>query len=216
MQYNKNIFKYLFSFILVVMSMGFAFAHNPSNSTTLLIEGKKEGTWMLQIRASLTAFEQEVHTRYTKDSYKTPEEFKELVLQLFSEDLNISINNLPVTVANGQVKLGHETVVVYQFKGIEPFDVLTIKNKAFKNVHNSKNVLFVLKNGIDKNKFTLNKKNNFQVDLKIENNKLVEITEINKAEIGSNSLMLLIIIALLALGGFLFYKKNTNQITTKQ
>lgn len=77
MWFSKNIVKFLFLFFAII-SFEVALGHNPSNSTTLLIEGK-DGSWMLQIRASLTAFEQEVHIRYSKDSYKTPEEFRNLV-----------------------------------------------------------------------------------------------------------------------------------------
>ena len=182
MQWIKGLAKTLIPCILALASYSYVFAHSPTNSSSLLIEGEN-GIWMLQIRAALTALEQEVHTRYSADSYKTPEEFKNLVANIFEKDLAISFDNYPhIDLINPQIKLGHETIVVYQFKGPEQLDSFTFKNESFKNISNSKNVLFVVKKGIEKNQFVLNRHNNFRVHLMANgtNLRIIEQTQESK------------------------------------
>ncbi|RTE53607.1 hypothetical protein EHW67_11445 [Arenibacter aquaticus] len=170
MQWINGLAKKLIPCILAIISYSFVFAHSPSNSSSLLIEGEN-GMWMLQIRSALTALEQEVHTRFSADSYKTPEEFKNLVAEILQKDLSLSFENSPhIALKKPQIKLGHETLVVYQFKGPEQLDSFIFRNESFRNIANSKNVLFVVKKGIDKNQFTLNRHNNFEIRLVADGN----------------------------------------------
>jgi len=182
MQWINGLAKKLIPCILALLSYSFAFTHSPTNSSSLLIEGEN-GMWMLQIRAALSALELEVHTRYSADSYKTPEEFKKLVAHILENDLTLSFDKFPhIDLINPQIKLGHETLVVYHFKGPEKLDSLTFKNESFRNISYSKNVLFVVKKGVDKNQFTLNRLNNFKVRLMANGNKLrvIDNTKLSK------------------------------------
>ena len=69
----------IFLFLFTIAISNFLYAHQPDQSSTMLVE-KGEGVWILQVRAALTAFEYEVHHTFGTESYKTPEEFNELVL----------------------------------------------------------------------------------------------------------------------------------------
>ena len=78
-------------FVIILLSvLFFSFnkrKHDPGYSNTILIE-QVDGSWVLQIRSALTAFEYEVHTNYGKDSYKSPEEFNALVIQHLIKNLS--------------------------------------------------------------------------------------------------------------------------------
>ncbi len=55
--------KYILLFVAVLFSMA-GFAHNPDVSTIMLVE-KENNSWVVQISASLTAFQQEIRTHFS-------------------------------------------------------------------------------------------------------------------------------------------------------
>ncbi|MFB9053149.1 hypothetical protein ACFFVB_08660 [Formosa undariae] len=165
--------------LLLIVFLGFslsAFAHSPTNSTTVLVEGK-DGKWMLQIRAALTAFETEVDTRFSVDSYKTPEEFKERVVQFLTDDIVIAFDGVVSALKHPNVKLGHETIVVFKFEVPDDFETLSIQNSGFSNIYRSKNTMLVVREGFDKANFVLDKANNFKVELAVEGNQFSQIEQ---------------------------------------
>lgn len=181
-----------------------SFAHNPDVSTTMLVE-KENNQWILQISASLTAFQQEIKTHFAE--YKTPEEFQEMVLEHIKNNLNITFNDgQTVSLVNGIVKLGHETKVVFEMLDV-PSDIksVIVKNAAFQDIHNSKSALVLLKEGFNKEHFTLNKSNNYTIKLLANEDEFV-VESTNKASFYSANLgyVLLAIVAL----GFLYMIKT--------
>lgn len=197
MLFNKFKLKQFFFFVLLCCSSTFLFAHSPTSSTTLLIKGENN-KWMLQIRAALTAFEQEVHFRYGQDSYESPEEFIDLIKTILVEDLNLGFSNLDAfELENPQVGLGHETVVFYQFEGPDKIASFTLNNSIFQHIYNSQNTFFLIDDRYEKEQFTLNKKTNFLLRLKADKNKLVVEKEatINSEEKTPISTIIILIIA---------------------
>ena len=171
---------------LVVVFVGLfsmlSFAHNTSTSTTMLVQ-KENNSWILQISASLTAFQQEIRTHFADNPYKTPEEFQQMVLEHIKNNLDINFNNGdPIVLGEGIVKLGHETKVVFEVFNI-PTDVQSvwIKNTAFNDIYKSKSALFLFKEGFDKNQFVLNNANDFTLALQANDNTFVEVDRQNKA-----------------------------------
>ena len=142
--------------------------HSPSHSSTLLIEGAN-GQWTLQVRAALTAFEHVVHEEYTAGRYSTPKEFEELVMSFLSRNLSLHIDGEEVGLINPKLKLGHETLVVYQVNPPDNFQTVEMKNSIFQDIFNSTSAFMVLKNGIKNDFFVLEKDNNYSVSLKLEN-----------------------------------------------
>ncbi|MGB5228922.1 DUF6702 family protein [Eudoraea sp.] len=142
--------------------------HSPSQSSALLIEGAN-GQWTLQIRAALTAFEHVVHEEYTADGYSTPKEFEELVLNLLSRNLRLHFDGEEVNLIDPMLRLGHETLVVYQVDAPDNFQTLDMKNSIFQDIFNSTSAFMVLKSGIKNDFFILEKDNNYSVSLKLEN-----------------------------------------------
>ncbi|GLR17306.1 hypothetical protein [Portibacter lacus] len=134
----------------------------------MLIE-QSEDVWVVQVRASLTAFEYEVESNYGKDSYKTPEEFKTLVLDHMMKNLNIKFNDLEnVKFGNGQVKLGHETSVVLEvLNAPKSIESVKIKNLSFDDIYNSQSALIVLKKDFAKEQFMLSKANEYEAELEV-------------------------------------------------
>ncbi len=149
--------------------------HDPLYSNSILIE-HDDGSWVLQINSALTAFEHEVHTNYGKDSYKTPEEFNNLVIQHSLKNLSFKINSKnTVNFKNGYVKLGHEASVVFEVVGIpEKVTEILFTNSSFKDIHNNQNAFIILKKGFKKQRFILNDKNKYTSELKASGNQFIK------------------------------------------
>ena len=167
------------------------FGHSPSQSSTMLVEGKNK-QWTLQIRAALTAFEHEVHEEYTAEGYSTPEEFEELMMALLSRNLTLYINDKEVSLNNPKIMLGHETIVVYEVVPTEDFQTVKVKNTMFQSIYKSKSTFMVLKNGVQRNMFTLDNTNNYAAQVTIENDEFVVMNDSKSAAgISLNALFLI-------------------------
>lgn len=165
--------KYILALIVALMAV-ISMAHQPEISTTMLSE-QADGTWILQLSTSMTAFEHEVHTKFGTESYKTAEEFKDLVLRHVIANFAIEIDGAKkVTLENGFVRLGHETSAVFQVRGLpELISKMSIRNSSFNNIHDSQSALIILKNGFAKKQFVLNDKNHHTVRLTVSNKSFV-------------------------------------------
>lgn len=160
-----------------ILSIGFAFfsliasAHQPDISTTMLAE-QEDGSWILQIKASLTAFEYEVHTTYGKDSYKTPEEFNALVIRHLLANISIDFGDAgQAKLTDGFVKLGHETNAIFHVTGIpKTIHKTTIVNRSFKDIHDNQSALIILKKDFQKKQFNLDASNDHTARLITQNN----------------------------------------------
>jgi hypothetical protein len=151
--------KQIFTLIFVLFSFA-AIAHQPDISTMVLAE-QEDGSWILQVSAALTAYEYEINTAYGKDAFKTPDEFKKLVLRHLTEHISFRFGKqTKVVLSKGVVKLGHETNVIFQVSGVpKNMKNCTVKNTCFKNIYDNKCALIILKKGYPKKQFILNNKN---------------------------------------------------------
>ena len=152
-------------------------AHQPDVSSTMLSQ-LEDGRWVVQVRASLTAFEFEVHKRFGTDSYATADGFKSLLLEHLREHIAISFGvEGKVELLNGQVRLGHETNVVFEVVGIpEDFREVSVQNSSFKDIFGNKGVLLILRDGIPPQRFLLTNSNGHTVHLAATNGYLAERT----------------------------------------
>lgn len=179
-----------------------SFAHNPDVSTTMLVE-KENNSWVLQISASLTAFQQEIRTHFADTPYETPEEFQQMVLEHIKNNLHIGFNGgEAISLENGAVKLGHETRVVFQVSGI-PSDIhsVLVKNSTFKDIHRNQSTLFLLKEGYTKKHFVLNNDNDHTLSLGVNGKEFVVVGKNEAGLFSSNAGMVLLgVMALMALG----------------
>lgn len=179
-----------------------SFAHNPDVSTTMLVDNGNNG-WVLQISASLTAFQQEIRTNFAETPYKTPEEFQQMVLEHIKSNLHISFNEgKAISLENGAVKLGHETRVVFQVSGI-PSDIhsVLVKNSTFKDIYRNKSTLFLLKEGYKKEHFVLNNDNDHTLSLAVNGKEFVEVGKNEAGLVASSTGMVLLgVAAILVLG----------------
>ncbi|MDA8693247.1 hypothetical protein N9L92_04225 [Saprospiraceae bacterium] len=169
-----------FAYILItVLFMSWELdAHQPDYSSTVLMQ-QDDNSWILNVRAALTAFEYEVHNHYGDTSYTTPEGFQELVIDHMNENIEIIVNGgKVVNIDNGAVRLGHETNVFFKLLGM-PDDLksVTVINTTFKNIYNNQSYVSIVKNGIAPNKYTISNKNNHVANLKIDSNGVVSSVE---------------------------------------
>jgi hypothetical protein len=171
MTYNFDLRRLRVRIALYLSLVLYSFAsleHQPELSTTMLIE-RDNGTWVLQIRSSLTAFEYEIQQSFGKDSFKTAEEFNALLLKHLMKNIAIEVNGVKgVSLQKGAVKLGHESVVKFEVSGI-PKDInkLVFTNSSFKDIHENQSAFLVLKKGFSNKRFVLNNGNSHTVRLKV-------------------------------------------------
>ena len=132
----------IFGLISILFISWSAQAHQPDVSSTMLID-QGENKWVLQVRAAMTAFEYEVEQHFGKDAFATPEEFRDLVIKHVQENMFIKFNNMDeVVLKNGNVKLGHETSVVFEIEGTpETVNNLTVKNSSFSKIYHNQSGL---------------------------------------------------------------------------
>lgn len=138
-------------FLLLLISGASLQAHQPDISTTMLVE-RGEGRWLLQLNASLTAFEYEVKTVFPGKTYSTPAEFQQLVLDLVLAKVEIDFNDgTKAELLNGIVKLGHETNVVFELKNVPAsLTSVSVRNSTFRDIHRNQSALVFLKKGFER------------------------------------------------------------------
>lgn len=194
--------------ILLSLLLGFetAHAHQPDISSTMLVE-QGENQWVLQIRASLTAFQYEIKYHFGDSAYATPEEFMQLVLNHVKENTAIQFNDAHVSLDSGMVRLGHETNVVFKVSGTpEDIKSLAVQNSSFKDISRNQSALILFKEGFEKEQFILNKENEHAIKLKVVDSKFVIDTPSEKKD---NTLILVSFFVIIGfLTGLYFYKKK--------
>ena len=209
-------------YMLLLVALGFSmvsFAHNPNVSTTILVE-KGNNSWVLQISASLTAFQQEIRTHFAETPYQSPEEFQQMVLEHIKNNLHISFNGgEDISFGNGAVKLGHETMVVFEVFDISAdINAVLVTNTAFKDIYQNQSALILLKEGFNKERFVLDNANEHTLSLAVDGNQFVEVGK-NEASFFSTGIgvILLGVGAILVLGlivlgvGYLFNKPHRSK-----
>jgi hypothetical protein len=157
--------KKLFFVLLLISGAGLQ-AHQADISTTMLVE-RGEGQWLLQINASLAAFEYEVKTVFPEATFDSPEAFQQLVLDLMLANLEIDFNDgTKAKLHNGIVKLGHETNVVFELKSV-PGDLasVSVRNTTFKDIHRNQSALVFLKKGFESKQQILDGSNGHTIRL---------------------------------------------------
>lgn len=200
--------------------MGFiATAHQPDLSTSLF-STTKDGKHILQITSALTAFKGEVEFIYSEDSYKSPEEFKDLVIQHFRENSCFIVNETDtLSFSNPMVILGHETKLVVEVIGLpEKINSFYYRNGIFKDMPRNKMALLFMIEGFPKDQLILDTENEHSLHLELNNGLWERYKEPQKTGVlaaisQSNSFPLLLLIPLL-IGGYLFYR-NRDQKKSK-
>lgn len=193
----KKIMKTIIA-IIVILSAHSANAHQPDISSFTLVE-QQVGHWMLQMNASMTAFQYEVRNAYGDDSYATPDEFNQLLLKHMKEQVQLKVNGKELTLKNGLVKLGHATTVAFEIPDFpDEVEEVFVKNTGFENINNSYVVFSIVKNEIDKSSFILSEVNDYKINVVLQNH------EVLIAEIPGNSLWRSIVGASIIIGSFIY------------
>ena len=155
------------------------------------------------IKSSLTAFEGEIDYIFGKGAYKTPEEFKELVLEHFQKKCLVIANGDTLTFSNIQVQLGHETNLFVELDGVpKSIKTLYLSNALFKDMQNNKCELILTLNGLPQKQHILDNGNQHEVTLKVENGQWVSQEASNRDDllpyflIGAAVLLIVVVIAI--------------------
>ena len=158
--------------ILLLFNSISIFAHQSDLSTVMIYQDEK-GKCFLQIYSSLTAFEGEIDYKYSKNAYKTPEEFRALVIDHFKKNV-LFICNEKDTIKFGKpiVLLGHETKLVVEVFGFpENSRSMYFKNTMFMDTPQNQSSLMIVKKGLPNQLYVLDNENKQQINLVLENGK---------------------------------------------
>lgn len=202
--------KFIFLLAVFLVSIGLK-AHQADVSTTLLVE-KEDGSWVLQISSSLTAYQHEIRTHFAATPYKTPEEFQEMVLKHIKNNFKVTFNgDKAIILSNGVVQLGHETKVVFPVLGI-PSEIksVVVKNTIFEDINRNQSALLLFKQGFAKEHFTLNAANEHTLALEVSGNAFREIGK-NEASILSKISVYIVIVLGFSVLFIIFIKKILSQ-----
>jgi hypothetical protein len=190
--------------IIAWLSAVSANAHQPDISSLTLIE-QQPGQWMLQLNASLTAFQYEVRNAYGEDSYASPEEFNQLLLKYLRGQISIQVNGEDVILGNGLVQLGHAATVAFEITEVpEVLENVFVRNKGFENIHHSQVIFVIVNEGFEKNHFLLNEANNFQLDVSMKDNQVLSAAP----SWFDNRATLVTMLIITGLVGFVLYKTS--------
>jgi hypothetical protein len=204
---NPTTMKKNIMWILLLFNSVFLFAHQ-SDLSTVLISQDQNGKCFLQIYSSLNAFEGEIDYKYSKNAYKTPEEFRGLVIDHFKKNV-LFICNEKDTLKFGKpiVLLGHETKLVVEVFGFpENSKSMYFKNTMFMNTPHNQSSLMIVKKGLPQQLYILNNENKQQINLVLKNGKW-ESTAANSDESMSpflfwGSIVVVLLSLILFLKGF--------------
>ena len=156
------------SLVLLLFCFRAGWAHQPDLSSLMIYE--QNGKSILLIKSSLTAFEQEIVYLYGKDSYKTPQEFQQLVTKHFQKNCLITINDETIQFTSPQVILGHETTVVAELSN-RPKTIKSVylKNTMFKDMPNNICEVILTLNNLSQKQFILGSNLYLDVKMNVEN-----------------------------------------------
>lgn len=197
--------------LIVFLSGTSVSAHQPDISSFTLFE-QESGQWMLQVNASLTAFQYEVESRYGKEAYTSPEEFNQLLLNHLRTQTTLQINGEDVTLDNGIVKLGHATSVLFELSGVPvTVEEVFVKNNSFEHIRNSQVIFSIIKEGFDKSRFALSNANDYQLHVSLKDNQVL----LAKTEWLFNLTTLASILLFIGLAGFILHKSRFMTTTKK-
>ena len=200
-----------FLILSFVFTSIFASAHQIDLSS-IIFSKTNDGKIVMQVTSSLTAFQGEVNFNNPKNSYKTPEEFQQLVIKHFYKNFSIEINgDTDMKLINPMVILGHETKLVAEVTGVpENVKSLLLKNEIFKDIHNNQSVVIFAIDGFPKNNnFVVNKENNYQLNLELKD----KIWQVSKNGEQKSYYLIYILFALLA--SIAIYAITKNKKTKK-
>ncbi|MFZ1808429.1 MAG: DUF6702 family protein [Cyclobacteriaceae bacterium] len=207
----KKMIKIIFVSIAWLSAI-YASAHQPDISSLTLVE-QQPSQWVLQMNASMTAFQYEVRNAYGEDSYASPEEFNQLLLQYLRAQMVIQVNGEEVTLGNGWVQLGHATTVAFELSEVpEVIETVFVNNEAFKNIRDSQVIFGIIIDGFEKSHFVLSNANDYQLHVSLTENQVL----LAKIPWKGNRTLTAFIIILTGLIGFLFYNTRLKKRTLVQ
>jgi hypothetical protein len=154
------------------------FAHQPDLSN-IVISKTDNGQVILQVNSSLTAFQQEVNFVNGEGFYKSPEEFRNLVIKHFNSLFSMIINKKDtLQFKNPKVFLGHETKLVVEIIGLpETINSIQLKNTLFKDIYHSQSIVIFLLEQFPTQKFSLDVDNKYQINLALKKGNWENILE---------------------------------------
>lgn len=205
-------YKFFIFFLLVTSPL---FAHQPDISSTMLIE-KGSGQWVLQVRSAMTAYEYEIKYNDSNNKYSSPEEFQQLVIDHIKANVKLSFNGEDLILEDGQVKLGHETSVVFRIQGaFDSVQEIEIKQSTFSKINKNRSAFIVMKDGLKPQQFVLDDKNDHSTILYLENGKFESKIKSDSEPIDTShnhyGRWALIGLALLSILGLFWYKIGGNR-----
>ncbi|NDP22955.1 MAG: hypothetical protein GZ091_18030 [Paludibacter sp.] len=160
--------QWFFMLVMIITSFD-GHAHQPDLSTAVLSK-TDTGKYILQITTSLSAFEGEIDYLYSKEGYKTPEDFKKLVVDHFHKNVFFIVNEKD-TLKFGKplIILGHESKLIVEILNIpKKITAFYFKNTMFKDMPHNQMAMIMLVDGFPKAQYVLENTNEQTVQLELK------------------------------------------------
>lgn len=194
----------LISFLALVSVS--TYAHKP-NLASFILSKTDDGKYIIQLTGALTGFESQINYHFGKNAYKTPEEFRELVINRFTNTTSLFIDGKQIGFKNTIVVLGHETKLLTEAIGIpKNANQIKLTNTFFENTSRNQLITMFILDSYPKQKYVLNNKNKQTINIVFENNKWIK----NQAESDNFIYYMLLIVGLIALSIGIYFKKKYN------
>lgn len=161
--------------LLLLLLVSVEVSAHQANLGGFTLAKTEDGKYTVQLGGSLVGFEVEINHRYSKTAYSTADEFKDLVIKHFKDNVALSINGKLVEFNDLQVMLGHESQVWATVSGVpEKVQSIQLKNTFFQDIPYNK--LLVTFNGEDlpSKRYVLNKANNHSLKIVLKDNQQQE------------------------------------------
>ena len=201
---KKMSMKFL-TFILFVLISVASCTHQHKLST-VVVSKTTDGKYVMQVTSSLTAFEGEVDYLYGKNSYKTPDEFSDLVIGHFRKNVSFFINDRAVQFVNPEVLLGHETKLVVEVQGMpRNINTIDLKNTMFKDMSLNQSVVMLVGQEFPNQQYILDNNNSQQIQLASKNGKWNYTTN-NGFTMKAKNIYLLVLLLLAIPSAYFFFR----------
>lgn len=199
--------KKIVALFLILMGIN-TYAHQP-HLASFVFSKTDDGKYVVQFVGALTGFEGEINYNYGENAFKSPEEFRALVIDYFNKSTTFSINQQKMTFENPMVILGHETKLVAEVTDVpETVESIEFKNTFFQNTsHNQLTVLFV-DSEFPKEKWVLSNKNQHRIRLIKTNGKWEDKSTYQKGHLVYYGIALGVLIFLSIVGYLALKRKN--------
>ncbi|WP_340153700.1 hypothetical protein [uncultured Marivirga sp.] len=178
------------SLVLIIFSTFKLSANEPKKSSFSLIENVT-GEWIINLNASITAFQYELEFQERATNYTSIEEFKQVLLKHIKESIHLTINGgIKPILLEGKVMVDKTTTVAFKLGGLpDHIEQVYLKNESFTHINSDKFIFIISKLGLANQEFIVSTATNNQLNIIINENEITPTAIPIKSNLSSISIL---------------------------